>query len=205
MLNPLNDESNRNIAELVVLILTVVARDVVAAVQRYFGRRRHRHASLEVMNDHDVGIDRALDAALYSTSASRVYVSLFRNGATFDSGNPLMRKCRTHERCRNGVSPQSLDYREMPTSRVPDELALVRADGHSFTPVADLPHGHFRSLCEIEGTVAVARVALRRGSDLVGFVGADYGSAAEPPNMAELEKAAGIVSLELASTAKPKP
>ena len=191
-----SDENMNRLAELTVMVGTIVVTRLMSKA-----KKRPTHARVEELHGPDLRINAALDEALFVTGANRVYVSQYRNGVMLESGNPLMKKVRTHERMRSGYAGQVSEYKTVALSRVPEEFTLVRADGPQFTAVHALPAGEFRSMCESEGIIAVARVAIRRGPNIVGFLGADYGTDERPENIAELEKQAGIICLELARTA----
>ena len=99
---------------------------------------------------------------------------------------------------RPGSTYEAERFRAVLISTLPEEMDLVRENGPSYRLVADLPLGKFRWYCEQGGAKAIARVVVRRGMDIVGFVGADFdGDCEQPPSnigcMTELAYSVGQI------------
>jgi hypothetical protein len=159
----------------------VVGYAIVAAVtyaSTWLANRRWRpHAiktyralHLELRDDIDINI--VLDR-LIQAGAIHAFLSRIHNG---DTDIAMRKKTRTHERTANGFMPQLTDYRAIPLSRVTEEIALVLDTGVTWHCVPELPECTFKSLC-IDGGAGngtVARIAVKRGKEVIGFVGADF-------------------------------
>src|SRR5690349_8713959 len=72
------------------------------------------------------------------------------------------------------VRSNASDYQNVLVSLVHDECELIEEDGPSFRRTVDLEQGSFRRMLEADGVTAIARCAVRRKGDLVGFVGIDF-------------------------------
>jgi hypothetical protein len=154
-------------------------------------RKSHQQLNLELRDDIDVNV--VLDRTLQATGALRCFLSRLHNG---DNDISMRKKTRTHERTARGVRYQSQEFRAMPTSRVPEEMALVLDDGASWKAVAELPESLFKELCEEGGAGCggVSRVAVKCGKDVMGFIGADFAQLEPPPNLKLLETCARDVA-----------
>lgn len=133
----------------------------------------------------DIEINVLLDRLRRDLSAQRVHVTRFSNGDHFIGGGSIIRLIRTHERVKPGVSFQTENFRGMVLNSVVNEVKLVLDEGPSFTLVSALPDCKFRQLCEDGATVAIARCAIFRDGQPVGFVGADFDDI-HPPDPASL-------------------
>jgi hypothetical protein len=194
----LNDELSKAVGNTMV----AAAIAVLFVFRDWLRRPRQKHIPHDAIHAHDLAINSCIQEAGIRLGAIRSYVGQYRNGEFYDSGNPVQRKSRTHEWRRDGIEGQAQSHRDMLVGLMADEYTLVKQDGASFTPVRDLPRGNFRALCEAEGAKAVARAAIRRGGNIVGFVGADFDVETPPPNVDELVRCADRVAFELASAVK---
>lgn len=119
--------------------------------------------------------------------ADRAYLAEYHNGDHFFSGSEIFKKSRTHEWTAAGVAQSRPRYQDVLVSLFPDEMALVDEEGPSYHPTSDLPiHSTFRHYLESEGVNAVARCAVMRGSNVIGFVGLDFIRRHEKPSDEEL-------------------
>lgn len=144
--------------------------------------KTHRQLHLELKDDIDVNI--ALDRALQSLGPGtlRCFLSRIHNG---DSDIEMRKKTRTHEQTARGIEHQSPDFRAIPTSRVTEEMELVIDDGVTWREVSEIRESLFKELCERggSGSGSVARVAVKFGKEIIGFVGADFSGTDKPVNV----------------------
>lgn len=130
--------------------------------------------TIEESSSTDLEIRDLLASARITLEADRVFLSRFHNGDHFIDGSEILRKTRTDESVSPGVSFLSEEFQGMLISQVPEEIKLALADGPSFTKTEALPDCKFRRVLESSGTHALARCAVRQGSLILGFVGAEW-------------------------------
>lgn len=164
--------------------ITVAISQAIKAWKERAEKRRHR---LDL--DHDGHVDRQIYAVLNrcrdKTGAQRIHVSKLRNGTAYADDSQVWHYDRTHEVDRVGVSNEASKYRDVLTSSVIEEMALVRESGPSLRRVDSLPRGRFKYLCESGGVVWVARAKIQKNGGTVAFIGADFDTVEEPPNKCE--------------------
>lgn len=160
-------------------------------------RRRSPYAGKSVRDLHlelrdDIEINVCLEVARFQMGALRCFLSRIHNGD--DTG--ARKKTRTHERVEPSLRVQVEDVKGVPIGRVTEELNLVIDKGVGWVVVKELPECKFKQLCEDGGAGdgAVARVAVKSGKEVIGFVGADFRRAERPVNLQELEKCALAIS-----------
>lgn len=141
-----------------------------AKIQKKMGEKR----SIEESTSIDLQIRDILASVRIQLDADRVFLSRFHNGDHFIDGSEILRKTRTDESVNPGVNFLSEEFQGMLISQVPEEIKLVLMDGPSFTKTKDLPDCKFRRVLEISGTYALARCAVRHGTTILGFVGAEW-------------------------------
>jgi hypothetical protein len=134
--------------------------------------------------------------------AIRVYVSKYKNGHFYYSGEPDDRKDRAIEwiRPHAGIEPVADRYADVLVSTVLDEMALVLVHEPTFIAVADLPEGTFKYYCVRDGSAAIARIGIYQTiegkSQLVSMLGVDFDTTDKPKNLDVLVKYAGLISIE---------
>jgi len=166
----------------------VVSGWAFSVVSYWYGKKKKKrstHDSVEEVTAQSFRIREFMTELRLKTSASRAYVVKFSNGEETVDNKGIIKKKRICEVCELKVMPQSQVFENMPISRVPEEMALVEKEGPSWTLVNSLPHGEFRWLCEMGGVVAIARLAIRRKGELIGFIGLDFLTDQQPPNLDE--------------------
>jgi len=163
-----------------------LATYVAAQLTRAIRKRQIPQKPIDATHKDDVEITLILESARLRLNAQRVYLSQFHNGDHYLSDSDILRKSRTHERARPGCSYQAEAFRGVLISTLAEEMALVLAEGPSYTLVKDLPESKYRWLCEQGGAVAVARCAVRKGKKIVGFLGADFDTDVKPPDIESL-------------------
>jgi hypothetical protein len=150
----------------------------------------------------DQRITTLLAEARTITGADRCYVAGYHNGTRLigpaEDGYHLLKKSRTHEVVGPGVEPsvgpEVNDYKDLYVSLIPEEYELVVEDGPSWRVVEDIDDSKFKRMLMNSGVWAVARCAIRRGGEIVGFVGADFNHRrAKPANMDALVDYAGRI------------
>lgn len=129
---------------------------------------------LDVTHKKDMEITIVLDRALREFNAMRAYLAKFHNGERFTDGSEIIKKSRTNERVRRGIAYQAERFQNMLVASVPEEMKLVLEEGPGWRIVDDLGESKFKWLMETGGVTAVARVAVRCGGGLVGFLGLDF-------------------------------
>jgi hypothetical protein len=159
----------------------------------------HRQLHLELRDDVDINV--VLGVTRHQLGAIRCFLSRFHNGDDLGA----RKKTRTHEQTLPHIRHQGEEFRGMPISRVPQEIELVVDDGVGWKVVKELPECRFKELCEEGGSGdgALARVAVKVGKEVVGFVGADFKTTERPKNIHDLERCAVAVSRILARSHKP--
>lgn len=155
-------------------IVAYLSAGVFIAVGSKIKGRMGKRKSIEESSSTDLEIRDLLAAARIKLEADRVFLSRFHNGDHFIDGSEILRKTRTDESVNPGVSFLSEEFQGMLISQVPEEIKLALADGPSFTRTQDLPDCKFRRILESSGTYALARCAVRQGSLILGFVGAEW-------------------------------
>jgi hypothetical protein len=182
------DQLGQALAQTILALAVYVAAQLSGLLQR--DQRSKPHKPLEQSHNEDLQIKLRLERVREHLGADRAYLSQYSNGEKYLSHRDIVKKSRTHEVTRQGFSYQQDQFKGVLVSDIPDETNLVMQDGPSFTLVETLPLGRFRWLCEQGGAKAIARCAIHRGKEIVGFVGADFGTDCCPANIDELCKVA---------------
>lgn len=168
----------------------------VTAVAAYFATQfiaALRKAGLAIPHDRveethvrDLRIQDLLTELRIALKAKRASLAKIHNGEKYVDGSDLLKVSRTHESVEYGTSYQAETIRNVLVSTVPEEFVLVMEDGPSFRSVSELPPGRFRYFCEMGGVFAVSRMAIRRGKDVIGYLGVDFGreTASAPEDLA---------------------
>ncbi len=128
--------------------------------------------------------------------AARAYLALYHNGDKYVEGSSLLKMSRISETVAPGVSLEAENYRNILISLLNEENKLVCEKGPSFTITSTLSDGKFKRMCESRGIYAVARCGIRKGEDIIGFIGLDYNDqdmATPPESLNDLSRYAGII------------
>jgi hypothetical protein len=155
---------------------------------------RHFLPSLKISAEKNEKIQDLLIEIRIRLQADRAYLGMFHNGNKYSEGSEIIKMSRTNESAAPGISLEAQHYQNILISLIVDETRLIDEEGPSFTNVMDLPDGKFKRMCETRGIVSVARCAIRKDKDIIGFVGLDYSRLIEKPqNIEDLCKYAGIL------------
>ena len=169
----------------------------VAAAAIYFNeywKKRHILPALKISAEKNEKIQDLLIEIRIRLQAERAYVGMFHNGNKYSEGSEIIKVSRTNESAAPGVSLEAQHYQNILISLITDETKLIDEDGPSFTKVRDLPDGKFKRMCESRSIMAIARCAIRKDKDIIGFVGLDYSKDIDKPqNIEDLCKYAGIL------------
>lgn len=172
---------------------------MMKAVRRK-SKENHPHLTIERLHRSDLLIHEHLARlmTLLGPQCIRAYLSKFHNGERYIDDSDILKKSRTHEVVADGVSYQADHYKGMLVSIMPDEMQLAIEPGNSFRLVRELPPGRFKSLCVIGGVEAIARAAVYKDKDIVGFIGVDFrmidGCECPPSNIQEIVNCAARIS-----------
>jgi hypothetical protein len=146
-------------------------------------RSRHRYD----FNGHhidDIRIHETLAELRVVLSAQRAYLAKFHNGQSYIDGSDILKMSRTHEVVMDGVSYQTADFQDMLISRYPEQMTLILEDGPGFIKTSEIKEGsRFRGLKIAGGVRSSAYVGVRKGRELVGFVGVDFAAPERPANI----------------------
>lgn len=175
-------------------VLIGSAGAAILFVREWFKQRKKPH-SIRISAEKNDKIQDVLLEVRLKLNADRAYVTMFHNGNKYIEGSEILKKSRTNESAAPGVSFEAQHFQNILISLMPDEMRLVTMDGPSFTKVATLQDGKFKRMLVRSGIKSVARCAINRNKDIIGFVGVDYNRDMEkaPENIGELCNAAGII------------
>lgn len=193
-------------------VLQVFAKDILAPLavglvaiggiwwKNWLAHKRKQFV-IKISAEKNDKIQVLLTEARVRLKADRTYLCLFHNGSKYTQGSEIMKVSRTNESASNGVSLEAQYYQNILISLVPDEMTLVTDAGPSFTAIKDLQDGKFKRMNIARGVRSVARCAVRKGSEIIGYLGADFNDIEEKPeNIDELCQYAGIVEQVLTSS-----
>jgi hypothetical protein len=160
--------------------------------------RRNLHSPLEKSNQKDKAIQELCqECGIRLNHATRVYVVQYKNGEIFDAGNSIRWTRRVCEWDRGDTVSVLQNYTEILASTITQETDLVLQSGPSFTVVSTMPRSTFKSMCERDRIQAIARCCIKKGDQVVAFLGADFDCEEKPENIGEIVRFAGLVALEL--------
>lgn len=162
---------------------------------REWFKKRKRPVSIRISAEKNDKIQDVLLETRIKLNADRAYLAMFHNGNKYIEGSEILKKSRTNESAAPGVSYEAQHFQNILISLMPDEMKLVTASGPSFTRTSDLQDGKFKRMLVSRNIKAVARCAVNRNKDIIGFLGLDYNKEmdAAPPNIDELCNFAGII------------
>lgn len=174
---------------------TLVGTAIAAVL--YFNewlKKRHKLPHLRISAEKNEKIQDLLIEIRIRLKADRAYLGMYYNGDKYIEGSEIIKVSRTNESAAPGVSLEAQYYQNILISLLPDENKLVTEEGSSFTKVSVLPDGKFKRMCESRNIQAIARCAIRKDKNIIGFVGLDYSDDIEKPeNIEDLCRYAGIL------------
>jgi hypothetical protein len=127
----------------------------------------------------DLSIRDVLAAARSKMDAHRSYVYMFHNGDYYNNGNSILKMSCTHESVAAGISKEGAQAQGILVSTVPEAvLSLVEAGNTpetiTITHIHNLQPCYYRSAMEAQGVATVAKCALYKNNNIIGFVGVDF-------------------------------
>lgn len=132
--------------------------------------------------------------------ADRAYFCLFHNGEFYTQGSEIMKYSRTNESVSPGISLEAQHYQNVLISLVTDEMKLLSDENPSFTKISELKDGKFKRMSNARNVKCICRCAVRKGQEMIGFVGLDYNNLIEKPaNIDELVIYAGRIEQIISS------
>jgi len=181
---PIVDETARVAAEGLIAIFFYVGIGIFHRVLRPVITAVHLNRDAKMWTE----IMLILAEAGTRVNADRAYLCKYRNGNYFVDGSEVLKKSRTHQWTRPGVSKNVDRFQDILTTLIQEENDLVLEEGPSFRNVAELPDSYFKDLTAMDDTVAIARCAIGSGKRIVGFIGIDWVHACHlpPPHIDEL-------------------
>lgn len=115
--------------------------------------------------------------------AMRAYLSKFHNGDQYVDGSDILRKSRVAEAVGHGVSHETNRFRAILISTISDEMEFIQADGPGWFCTEHLRLSNFHQMCRETGVVAGARQRVTKNGKIVGFIGLDFDTCQQPPNL----------------------
>ena len=185
-----------------ILAPTIVGLGAVFAVwYKSWLANKRKQFTIRISAEKNDRIQVLLTEVRARLDADRTYLCMFHNGSKYTQGSEILKVSRTNESANPGVSLEAQHYQNILISLIPDEMTLVTEDGPSFTKVTDLKDGKFKRMCIARGIQSIARCAVRKGNEIIGYLGADFNDIEErPANIDELCQYAGIVEQVLTSS-----
>lgn len=163
---------------------------------REWMRKRKKPVSIRISAEKNDKIQDILLETRIKLNADRAYLSMFHNGSKYIEGSEILKKSRTNESAAPGVSFEAQHFQNILISLMPDEMKLVTTAGPSFIKTEELQDGKFKRMLVSRGVKAVARCAINRNKDIIGFIGLDYNNSdvdKAPDNINDLCNFAGII------------
>ena len=120
------------------------------------------------LGDFDAAIERSLKHAGEYMHADRTYLFLVQEDREYMSN--------THEWCAPGISPEIANLQNIPVESTPWWWEQLHSTGYVLVPsVKDMPPEAIteKEILEAQGIHSVCVYPLRRGSELIGFLGND--------------------------------
>jgi hypothetical protein len=150
---------------------------------RYIETQR-KHFKFAKTSVRDQMIKEALIELRVLLGADRVYVTMFHNGSSYVDGSHDNKKSRTHEVVGPGVSYENQNYQDIRLSLMNDEIDLLKGEAQpTFTTFEQLKDSKFRRMLSAQGVRGIARCPLRDHKNVIGFIGADFPTDIQPPNL----------------------
>lgn len=142
--------------------------------------------SLETLSKKNQDIHSLLTELRVKLNADRAYLSQFHNGNKFVNKSDILKKTRTNESVRAGVSYEASKYHEIHTSLLSDEMEFIESPEPIFLITNNLEEGRFKRLLLDGGAKSVGRFKVSSGNDIIGFIGVDFcDSEGKPKNFEE--------------------
>jgi hypothetical protein len=180
--------------ELVTPVLVAAATGLVLWLREKLVKKTRRLFDIRISADKNDKIQDLLLEVRFRLEADRSYLTMIHNGDRYTEGSEILKASRTNESVAQGVSMEAQHYQNVLLSLIPDEMRLVIESGPSFVKTVDLADGKFKRMLESRGIKCVARCAIRRGKDIIGYIGLDYSRDIDPPpHIDDLCKYAGIL------------
>jgi hypothetical protein len=151
-------------------------------VQLYWQKQKTKR-SIEKNIVRDLRIKEVLVELRVLLRAERAYVSLFHNGEYYIDGSDKGKKSRTHEVVKEGVSYEAHNFQNVVVSLMTEEMVMLSPGQPKFLCMKDVPDSNFRRKYEVLGVQSLARYPLMSGKNIIGFVGADFDTCVEAPEI----------------------
>lgn len=158
---------------LAALVATLAAMCVQYLVDKL---KLKRFRSYDLVKEREIHeqINQILVELLTRSSAERAYISQFHNGTVFLGSSSDIKKSRTFERIRAGVSATADKYQDVRVSLVDDEMKFLDAPHPVTIYTSNLQDTKFRRMLELDNVVATIRMPIRQGSQIIGLLGLDF-------------------------------
>jgi hypothetical protein len=160
-------------------VLIVVMMVLKAKIGHWF--KKHFVAE---MVQRDADIKELLVEIRIKTKADRVSVSLFHNGERYVNGNSILRVSGAYESLEKGICSHRDSSQSILVSTVSEAVSFLVGKPYEkvyFKKVADLEECYYQAVLISQGAKAVAKYPLRKGSDVIGFICADFVQTDGPP------------------------
>lgn len=147
------------------------------AIQRfteYLKVKKRGYYNLEHERNIHVQINQVLVELLVELSADRAYIAQFHNGTVFLGSSTDIKKSRTFERVRPGVSYVSERFQDLRLSLMDDEIQFVNSEKPTLIYINGLNDTKFRRMMEMGGVYCTVRFPLRVNNQILGFLGIDF-------------------------------
>jgi hypothetical protein len=169
-------------------------------IRERFTAKQNKHENIYVDTERNNKIYELLTEIRITLKAQRSYLCRIHNGQKYIEDSEIIKYTRVNESPAPGFSYEADHYKNLLTSLMHDEMVLVTQEGASFTKVKDLKDGKFKRMLLATDVKAVARCAVRKNADIIGFIGIDYtNTESSAENIEELCKYAGIIEQVLSS------
>lgn len=119
-------------------------------------------------------VNQVLVELLVKLDADRVYVAQFHNGDAFLGKMADIKKSRTFERARPGVSFAADRFQNLRLSIMEDEVEMIECETPTITYINKLKDTKYRRMMEMDGVYCTVHMSLKIGSQILGFLGIDF-------------------------------
>jgi hypothetical protein len=135
--------------------------------------------------EQDLKIQEMLTELRVYYGASRALVYLFHNGGHFLTGSPMKKMSCIYETAKRGVSYEGPNSRNLSISMLPDLISILSDEHPKLYNLEDLGDTFLKHYLDTRNVKQFAYIPLRRGVEIIGYVGINYCDEKDLPDDAE--------------------
>lgn len=126
---------------------------------------------------NDARIKELLVEIRVTLDADRVSIFMFHNGERYVNGNSILRLSGAYESLKAGICSHRDSSQNMLVSTVSEAVSFLVNEPFEkvcFQKVADIDECYYQAVLISQGVQAIAKYPLKKDSDIIGFICADF-------------------------------